>query len=124
MKRCPNCGTDYPDEANFCPLDAGRLVVATTPGPAVVPAARSSAPGLLGGRFQLGPRIAGRRTGEIFEAIDTTSGLPCVVKLVFGEVFPTPLLRQRTERELKQLERVRAATVAHVLGHGKEGEQL
>ena len=26
MKRCPLCKTTYPDEANFCPMDAGRLV--------------------------------------------------------------------------------------------------
>ncbi|RMH38925.1 MAG: serine/threonine protein kinase, partial [Deltaproteobacteria bacterium] len=121
MKRCPNpaCASmQFPDEANFCPSCAQRLV------PAEDGAASDAGDDRLGGRFVLGPRIGGHRTGEIYAATDTQTQAECVVKFVHDAVFPTPLLRQRSERELKQLERVQAATVARVLAHGKRGDQL
>src|SRR5688500_14460068 len=96
MKRCPKCNNSFPDEANFCPVDAARLEP--------IVAAPAPTDGLLGGRFQLGERLGGGRTGEVHAARDTSSGRPCVVKLVAENVFPSPLLAQRTERELKQLE--------------------
>jgi hypothetical protein len=39
-------------------------------------------------------------------------------------VFPNPLLLQRAERELKQLERLDLTEVARVLAHGRQGERL
>jgi serine/threonine-protein kinase len=39
-------------------------------------------------------------------------------------VFPNPLLLQRAERELKQLERVDLPEVARVLAHGRQADQL
>ncbi len=125
MKRCPNpdcTESQFPDEANFCPSCAQRLEVdaaAATGAPAPAPADEP-----LGGRFVLGDRIGGNRTGELYAATDSEGGGACVVKLVHDAVFPTPLLKQRTERELKQLERVNAPAVARLLGHGKRGEQL
>jgi serine/threonine-protein kinase len=110
----------FPDEANFCPNCAQRLQSAAAPSQAA-PAADSD---LLGGRFELGAKLGGHRTGDVHEATDTTNGSACVVKLVHEHVFPTPLLKQRTERELKQLERVAANSVAKVLAHGKQGERL
>ncbi len=124
MKRCPNpaCASlQFPDEANFCPNCAQRLV-ADAGAAQAAPAPADD--GLLGGRFKLGARFGGTRTGELHDATDTSDGSACVVKLVHPHVFPTPLLRQRSEREIKQLERVQAATVARVLGHGKQGDRM
>ena len=50
MKRCPKCGKNFADDANFCPVDAGRLVAADEP-------ASPATDGLIGGRFELGPQI-------------------------------------------------------------------
>ncbi len=61
---------------------------------------------LLGGRFHIGPQLGGHRTGEVFAADDATTNGQVVVKVVAGNVFPTPLIAQRTERELKQLQKV------------------
>jgi len=122
VKICPACGTVYPDDANFCPLDAAKLepLPADAAQAAAEPVAASA---LLGDRFDLGDRIGGNRTGEVYAATDTASGgAACVVKVVHDAVFPTPLLRQRTERELKQLERLQAASVVRVLAHGKLGD--
>ncbi|MBI4509367.1 MAG: serine/threonine protein kinase [Deltaproteobacteria bacterium] len=119
MKRCPNCQTTFPDDANFCPMDAGRLVDDA-------PQA-DSAKGehnLVGGRFQLGALLGGKRTGEVHSVRDVTNGQECVVKLVAPSVFPSPLAVQRAERELKQLQKVVSERIAKILDFGKHGNSF
>ena len=133
MKRCPNCGRQFPDDANFCPADAGRLepdagdthrgvppVTGSASGGAPAPAGE----GPLGGRFETGAQVGGGLTGEVFQARDVQSNAPCAVKLVHAAVFSNQLMLQRAERELKQLERVQLAEVARVLAHGRKGDRL
>jgi hypothetical protein len=143
MKLCPKCGTQYPDDANFCPIDAARLPPSTIvkePVADAVPAAAAAradraeaAPAeertpdgkrLLGGRFVLGARIGGRQTGEVFEAVDQGNGQACVVKVLDAEVFPSPLVMQRTERELGKLARIDASGIARILDHGRLDSRL
>ncbi|HLU65085.1 MAG TPA: serine/threonine-protein kinase, partial [Kofleriaceae bacterium] len=131
MKRCPNCGKQYPDDANFCPADAGRLEpdpgpdpAATHRGHAPAGADEPEADSRVGGRFELEDAIGGGLTGAVHRARDVQSGEACAVKLVDARVFPSPLLLQRAERELKQLERVQLPEVARVLAHGRRGDQL
>src|SRR5260221_13386020 len=113
MKRCPLCKTTFPDEANFCPLDAGRLVVEVA-GDAPVESPTIQAK-LLAGRFHLGPSIGGNRTGEVFASEDAVTGQQCAVKTIAAAVLPTPLIMQRTERELKQLHKVLSERVVKVV---------
>ncbi|HUS65077.1 MAG TPA: serine/threonine-protein kinase [Kofleriaceae bacterium] len=130
MKRCPNCGKQFPDDANFCPGDAGRLEPdagdthrGVAPGganPAEAPVVADA----LSARFDLGGAMGGGVTGEVFHARDREVGAVCAVKLVHASVFPNPLLLQRAERELKQLERLQLPEVVRVLAHGRRGEQL
>ncbi len=130
MKVCPICGKQYPDDANFCPLDAGRLepdAGATVRGlaPAGGAGLETQVDAAVGGRFDLtGGQLGGGLTGHVFPGHDRQTGQVCAVKLVNPAVFPNPLLLQRAERELKQLERVELPEVARVLAHGRQGEQL
>jgi hypothetical protein len=137
MKLCPKCGTQYPDDANFCPIDAARLppmAVAKERGGATGAAATALSTGasraaaesrtsdgrrLLGGRFALGNRLGGRQTGEVYEAVDQSSGQTCVLKLIDAEVFPSNLIMQRTERELGKLARLDASGIARILDYGR-----
>ncbi len=128
MKRCPVCKTVFPDDANFCPMDAKHLEevpAATVASPATpsldLPTMQAR---LVGGRFQVGPQIGGRRTGEVFSAEDITTGQACAVKIVSPAVFPTPLVAQRTERELKQLMKVVSDRITRVIEVGKQGDRL
>jgi hypothetical protein len=116
MKLCPKCQKQFSDDANFCPVDAARLVP--------LEGRPEAAPDvdLLTQRFQLGPRLGGVRTGAVHQAIDTQSGAAAVVKLISPAVVALPGVAQRLERELKQLERVQAAGVARVLASGRRGE--
>ena len=125
MKRCPKCGKTYPDEANFCPTDAGRLVTVATD--AIPAAAITGAQGLVGGRFELGPVIGGSATGEVHRAVDRDpagNGATVAVKLVAPAVLAMPQIAQRIERELKQLERVQHRGVARVIASGKHGDKV
>jgi hypothetical protein len=110
MKLCPKCQKQFSDDANFCPVDAARLVPLQ---------AQAEATDSLTSRFELGQRLGGARTGAVHRAVDKTTGKPCVVKLVAPAVVALPGVAQRLERELKQLERVQSAGVAHVIASGK-----
>jgi serine/threonine-protein kinase len=117
MKSCPKCGKEYPDDANFCPVDAGHLVPKEG-APEEMRRLDTAGHELLNGRFGVGDLIGGHRTGAVHQCLDkqgTTAG----VKFVDPKVFPTPLLQQRSEREIKQLERLRHPGVVSILDHGK-----
>ena len=136
MKVCPNCGKQYPDDVNFCSVDAGRLSASRKPRrarlkprvSAVVKPARAyhRKPGtrMIGGRFEVGNRIGGGLTGQVYRATDKQSKVVCVVKFVDASVFPSSLLLQRTERELKKLEQLDHPGIVKLLGHGRDGETL
>ncbi len=114
MKLCLKCQKHFSDDANFCPVDAARLV------PLEAPAAGQDA---LTSKFDLGQRLGGSRTGTVQRAVDKATGKTCVIKIVAPAVMALPGVAQRIERELKQLERVKSAGVCQVLGSGKRGDE-
>ncbi len=110
MKRCQTCGNTFPLDANFCPMDGGKLDVIQAPS--------ATGSGLVGGRFQLGAKLGGGRTGDVFAAVDTSNGQPCVVKVVPESVVGKGEKAQRAERELKQLAKVASERIVRVLDAG------
>src|SRR3954470_7785316 len=113
MKLCPRCQKQFSDDANFCPVDAARLVPVETEAAAV---------DALAAKFELGERLGGGRTGAVHHATDKATGQPAAVKIIAPAVVALPGLVQRLERELKQLERVASGGVARVLASGKRGD--
>jgi eukaryotic-like serine/threonine-protein kinase len=113
MKLCPKCNKQFSDDANFCPVDAARLV-----------AMQAAADGsdALTARFELRDRLGGSRTGAVHRATDKQTGAAVAVKLVEPRVVALPGVAQRLERELKQLERVHSAGVAKLIASGKRGD--
>jgi hypothetical protein len=114
MKLCPKCQKQFSDDANFCPVDAARLV------PLEAQAAGADS---LTSKFDLGERLGGSRTGAVHRATDKATGKPVVVKLVSAQVVALPGVAQRLERELKQLERVQSVGVCRVVASGKRGDE-
>jgi eukaryotic-like serine/threonine-protein kinase len=110
MKLCPKCQKQFSDDANFCPVDAARLMPLE---------AQAAGPDALSAKFDLGDRLGGSRTGVVYKAVDKSTGRPCVVKIVASAVVALPGVAQRLDRELKQLERVKSVGVCHVLASGK-----
>ena len=113
MKLCPRCQKQFSDDANFCPVDAARLVPLES---------QSVAADSISAKFELGDRLGGGRTGAVHRATDKATGQPAAVKIIAPAVVALPGLAQRLERELKQLERVQSAGVAKVLASGKRGD--
>lgn len=107
MKFCPICKTQYPEDANFCPLES----CATPDGPQrlqLLPAQPAS-------RFTPGARLGGGHTGEVFKARDNQTGTDVAYKVVAPEVLPSPAALARAEREFKQLMRVASPKVAAIV---------
>ncbi len=118
MKLCPKCGKQFPDDANFCPVDAARLNAAE-----VAPAAASNLDD-FDQRFELQARLGGATTGPVWKALDRSTGRVVALKLVAPEVTALPSIGAKIERELRQLERVESTGIVRVLASGKKGEQV
>src|SRR5256885_4881691 len=98
MKLCPKCQKQFSGDANFCPVDAARLIP--------LEGDKAVAADAFAARFDLGPKLGGGRTGTVYRATDKQQGNKAVaVKLVAPAVLTLPGVAQRIERELKQLER-------------------
>ncbi|HLK92846.1 MAG TPA: serine/threonine-protein kinase [Polyangia bacterium] len=112
MKVCPNCQTKYPDDANFCPQET----CATPTGPRRLDII-SEAPTA---RYELEGQIGGGRSGEVFRARDTQTSANVVYKRVTRAVLTSPAVVERSQRELKQLQRAQSQRIARVIDFGKE----
>ena len=110
MKLCPKCQKQFSDDANFCPVDAARLVPAED---------KAGATDALTSRFTLGDKLGGSRTGTVYRATDKQTNAAVAVKVVAQAVTQLPGVAQRLERELKQIERVQSTGVAKVIASGK-----
>jgi eukaryotic-like serine/threonine-protein kinase len=125
MKVCPSCGNTYPDDANFCPMDATRLPAAMAAPPSEAPSAHAPSvtvpdhPAPIAGRFAMAGSGAPTPTGIAGEAADLTTGAPVMVKLVPSEVLPTPAMADRALRELKQLGKVTSERIVRVVDQGR-----
>ncbi|HET7505365.1 MAG TPA: serine/threonine-protein kinase [Kofleriaceae bacterium] len=120
MKLCPKCQKQFSDDANFCPVDAARLVPLAQASEGTEGHPTSADP--IAARFELGDRLGGSRTGAVYGAADKTTGHVVALKIVAPAVVALPGLAPRLERELKQLERVQSAGVARVVASGKRGD--
>ena len=116
MKFCPTCKSTYPDDANFCPQET----CATAMGPQRLSSV-TAAPETRT-RFQMGARIGGGSTGQVFRATDSQGGAEVAYKIVSSDVLPNPAALARAEREYRQLMRVSSARIATVLDCGKAAD--
>jgi hypothetical protein len=128
MKFCPNCKATYPDDANFCPQEScatpngpRRLQTVAASPPAASHQAAQAPDGK--GRFQLGPRLGGGSTGEVYRATDSQTGAQVAYKIINSDVLPNPATLARAERELKQLMRVQSPRIASVIDCGRTADE-
>lgn len=116
MKVCPNCQTKYPDDANFCPQET----CATPEGPRRLEMVSADVP--AGSRYTLEQPMGGGRSGEVFRARDAETGASVIYKRVARAVLTSPAIVERSQRELKQLQRAQSPRIAKVLDFGKDPE--
>jgi hypothetical protein len=149
MRLCPACGNQYPDDANFCPMDATRLpppaaapvampppsapppvappvasapVVAAAPEAATVLASQSQA-NAIAGRFLVSGAGIETPTGTLFDARDTAQGgAQVAIKVVAPSVLPNASMADRALRELKQLAKVSSERIVRVVDQGRTSD--
>ncbi|HEY2747836.1 MAG TPA: serine/threonine-protein kinase, partial [Polyangia bacterium] len=134
MKLCPSCGNSYPDDANFCPMDATRLPAAVAEAPATIPSmavampvatpaaaavTQPDQPAPIGGRFVLSGFAMQTPTGLASAATDAQTNVSVVVKTVAAGVLPTTAMADRALRELKQLGKVTSDRIVRVVDQGR-----
>ncbi len=140
MRTCPTCKNQYADDANFCPMDATKLLppvaevaptfppAATTlgtPSPsATVPATVFDQPRPVAGRFMLGVERDRTPTGVVYEASDLTNGEAVWLKLVDKQVLPSAMMADRALRELKQLAKVQSEHFVRIVDQGKDDGRI
>jgi len=107
MKLCPTCKTQYPEDANFCPLES----CATPDGPQRLQPIQARP----ASRFQPIEKLGGGRTGEVWRARDSQTGIEVAYKAVPANVLATPAIAARTEREFRQLMRVSSPKIATIV---------
>ncbi|HEY6478120.1 MAG TPA: protein kinase, partial [Polyangia bacterium] len=112
MKVCPNCQTKYPDDANFCPQET----CATPEGPRRLDIVSEAPPA----RYEMQGQIGGSRSGAVFRARDLQTGATVAYKRVTRAVLTSPAVVERSQRELKQLQRAQSPRLAKILDFGKE----
>ena len=117
MKFCPNCQSQYPDDANFCPQEG----CATGQGPRRLEPLQA-APAPPPQRYQPEAQLGGSRSGEVFRARDSQTGQTVAYKLVAQASLPTTATLERAQRELKQLQRAQSPRLARVLDFGKDAD--
>jgi len=117
MKFCPNCQSQYPDDANFCPQEG----CATGQGPRRLEPLQA-APAAPPPRYEPEAQLGGSRSGEVFRARDNQTGQTVAYKLVARASLPTTATLERAQRELKQLQRAQSPRLARVLDFGKDAD--
>jgi serine/threonine-protein kinase len=110
VKRCPVCGTDYPDETRFCPTDGGALQ------------ATSAAAGLAGTviaeRYHVLRRLGEGGMGEVWLAEHVRMGRKAAIKVLPPGMSHDPDAVSRFNREAASAARISHPHVCAVYDFG------
>ena len=110
MKRCPVCGTDYPDETRFCPTDGGALQ------------AIAAAAGLVGTviaeRYHVLRRLGEGGMGEVWLAEHVRMGRKAAIKVLPPGMSHDPDAVSRFNREAASAARISHPHVCAVYDFG------
>lgn len=116
MKRCPTCGTEYPDNAQFCPHDGATLVsVAAAPDDPFIGQ-------VLAGRYEVLSKLGEGGMGSVYAARHRTLGRIDAVKVLRPEAADADAGR-RFLREAKLAASINHpnAVVIHDFGQTESG---
>jgi serine/threonine-protein kinase len=115
VKRCPECGSDFPLDAGFCPHD-GKILVA-------LPDESNPDPRLgarVGERFVLVAIVADGANGRVYEARETTTRTKYAVKILHPHAAEDPTLVERFKREADTARQIDHPNVLVVYDFGKD----
>ena len=111
-KRCPICGREYGDEANFCTRDGTRLVVPTPPTADLVGKS-------LDDRYEIQRKLGEGGMGLVYLAADKTTNEPVAIKVLTRGLGKDPKAMVRLRREAAYGMRLAHPNICHIIRLGQ-----
>jgi serine/threonine-protein kinase len=111
-KRCPNCGREFGDEANFCTRDGTRLVVPTPATPELV--GRT-----LDDRYEIQRKLGEGGMGLVYLATDKTNQETVAIKVLTRGLGRDPKALVRLRREAAYGMRLAHPNICHIIRLGQ-----
>jgi serine/threonine-protein kinase len=111
-KRCPNCGREYGDEANFCTRDGTRLVVPTPASPDLTGTS-------LDDRYDIESKLGEGGMGMVYLAADRASGEKVAIKVLTRGLGRDPKAMVRLRREAAYGMRLAHPNICHIMRLGQ-----
>jgi serine/threonine-protein kinase len=144
MKRCPTCGTEFPEEAKFCTKDGARLVAAKplrasyTPdwrsmtaepeAGQVMPLPKSSATDMIGqvldGRYRITRKLGEGGMSYVYLATNDESGERVAIKVLSPALSQDRNAMARLRREADLGGRLAHPNICHIIRLGETSEGL
>ena len=114
-KRCPNCGREYGDEANFCTRDGTRLIVPT-------PTTPDLSGQLLDDRYDIQRKLGEGGMGLVYLATDRTTQETVAVKVLTRGLGRDPKALVRLRREAAYGMRLAHPNICHIIRLGQTAD--
>ena len=113
-RRCPQCGTEYPDDTSFCGND-GTIVIQ------VPPAGQIADPrlGLRFGEYVVAAHVADGAMGRVYEGRHTQTKQRMAIKVLHAEVAKDKVAVERFKREYETAQGIESPYVVRVIDFGE-----
>ncbi len=115
-RRCPNCGTSFPDEVFFCGNDGTITIQEQTPGE------EDARLGQQLGNYVVVARVADGAMGRVYEGRHTESKQRVAIKVLHADVATDEVAVERFRREYETAEQLRHPNVIKVIEFGTTPE--
>jgi serine/threonine protein kinase len=114
MRRCPQCGTEYPDNIAFCGQD-GTVTIAVLP-PGTPPDTRL---GLRFGEYIVVAPVADGAMGRVYEGRHADTKQKVAIKILHEEVAKDRVAVERFKREFETARDIESKYVVRVIDFGE-----
>lgn len=118
MRRCPQCGTDYPDDTFFCGHDGSVNI-------AVLPADATPDPrlGLRFGDYVVAAPVADGAMGRVYEGRHVDTKKKVAIKILHAEVAKDHIAVERFKREFETARDIDSKYVVRVIDFGETPDE-
>jgi predicted Ser/Thr protein kinase len=113
MRACPKCGSTYPDNVQYCPLDGSGM------GPQLSSGDGDPRVGTLIDRYRLVEKLGEGGMGMVYKAEHTMIGRPVALKLLHPDLARVPQAVDRFFREARAANEIPSDHIVQVTDFGR-----